>query len=107
MREENTETRASRSNNLTTHKSTCNACCLQFQLNSMNSDEDMCYSYLGTTQQLSQQRDDSLESIELTADIEKSNEPSGSIARNFDDGHSSTSTSDLMNLEDNIKIKHK
>ena len=73
----------------------------------MNSDEDMCYSYLGPTQQLSQQRDDSLESIELTVDIEKSNEPSSSIARNFDDGHSFTSTSDLMNLEDNIKIKQK
>ena len=56
----------------------------------MNRDEDMCYSCLGTTQQLSQQSDDSLKSIELTADIEKSDEPSGSITRNFDDGHSSS-----------------
>ena len=45
--------------------------------------------------------------IELTVDIEKSNEPSGSITRNFDDGHSSTSISDLMNQVDNIKIKQK
>jgi len=30
-----------------------------------------------------------------------------STTQNFDDGHNSTSTSDLMNQEDNIKIKQK
>jgi hypothetical protein len=67
----------------------------------------MCYSCLVTTQQLSQQGDNSPELIELTAGREKSNEPSSSIARNFDDGDNSISTSDLLNQVDNIKIKQK
>jgi hypothetical protein len=83
LREENTETCASCSNNLATHKSTCIACCLQFHVSCMNSYEDMCYSCLVTTQQLFQQGDNSPDLIELTAGREKSNELSSSIARNF------------------------